>query len=231
MLVNRYPLIAREGWLPIGALFLLASGLHIGISVMMAVPFWFGVLLLTILYRDPPRKVPPVPLAVVGPVDGRVIAIEDIDDSLLEREAKRVVLRMGLSAIHSVRNPMEGKIMKQWYGQQVIDPDTYVVLKKTSTKFAQWVQSDEGDDVIVVLKPNKGWPRPRWYPQSGERIGQGQRFGILPFASTVEILLPANSRIDVALGKKVRAGSDTIATLVHQSQKNEFFDNKKLNLN
>lgn len=215
MLINRYPLIAREGWLPIGALFLLASGLHVGISVWVAIPFWCGVLLLALLYRDPLRKVPPVPLAVVAPVDGRVVAIEDIEDNLLKREAKRIVLTMGLSSIHSVRSPMEGQIMQQWYGQQVIDPDTYVVLEKTSARFAQWVQSDEGDDVVLVIKPTKGWPRPSWHLQSGERIGQGQRFGILPFGSTAEILLPANSRIDVELGDKVRAGSDTLATLVH----------------
>jgi len=215
MLVNRYPLIAREGWVPIGGVILLALGLHLWVSILSAIPFWLCAILLTLLFRDPMRKIPPIPLAVVGPVDGRVIAIEDIEDSLLDREAKRIVLSMSLSSIHSIRNPMEGKVIQQWYGQHVIDSDNYIELKASSTEFAQWVQSDEGDNVVLVIKPKNCLPRPRWYAQSGERIGQGQRFGMVPFGSTIEILLPKNTRIEVELGNIVLAGSHTIATLVH----------------
>jgi phosphatidylserine decarboxylase len=57
---------------------------------------------------------------------------------------------------------------------------------------------------------------PRCYLQLGQRTGQGQRCGYVPFGSRVEVLLPAGIRVRVTVGDVVRAGSDVIATLVHK---------------
>ena len=81
--------------------------------------------------------------------------------------------------------------------------------------FAQWIQSDEGDDVVLIVESGLLNSRPQCYAHSGERIGQGQRCGYIRFGAPVHVLIPSSSRISVAVGDQVNAGSDIIATLVH----------------
>jgi phosphatidylserine decarboxylase len=111
---------------------------------------------------------------------------------------------------------MEGKVMQQWLdvARKIQDEATGSNQEKR-TSYAQWIQSDEKDDVVIVFDAVPHGPRPRCYAQSGERIGQGQRCGFVRFGAQIEILLPENTRLAVAVGDTVRAGSAIIATLVH----------------
>jgi len=68
---------------------------------------------------------------------------------------------------------------------------------------------------MIVVKPVSRLHAPRCYVHSGERIGQGQRCGIVPFGALVDVYVPLNSKVDIKVGDHVRAGSDTLATLVH----------------
>ena len=58
--------------------------------------------------------------------------------------------------------------------------------------------------------------RPHCYVQSGERIGQGQRCGFMSFGARLEVYVPTNSRIDIEVGERVRAGESVIAHFIHQ---------------
>jgi phosphatidylserine decarboxylase len=82
--------------------------------------------------------------------------------------------------------------------------------------YAQWVQSDEGDDMVMVMEAGNPLSQPRCYAHSGERVGQGQRCGFLRFGAQVDVLLPASSRVEVKIGDEVMGGSDLIATLVRE---------------
>ncbi len=207
MLAYRYPLIAREGWrwIALAAAITLLLQWQFG---WLAAPLWLVVGLLLFLFRDPPRRVPPSPLGIVSPVHGRVLSIDTTRDPWLERQAVRITIHMRKSDIFSVRSPMEGKVLQQWLGKRDGPAD--------GPRYAQWIQSDEEDDVLLVIAPSLRALPPRCYVHSGERIGQGQRCGFLYFGGRVEVWVPTGSRIDVEAGDKLRAGSDIIATLVHE---------------
>jgi phosphatidylserine decarboxylase len=81
-----------------------------------------------------------------------------------------------------------------------------------------WIQTDELDDVVIALRGILVLNRLRCGVQSGDRIGQGRRYGLLLSFATVDVYLPANSRIDVQPGGTLRAGSDIIATLIHKEK-------------
>ena len=131
---------------------------------------------------------------------------------------------MSFIDVYSVHSPMEGKIIKQWQkGPRQIQPIATVKSDDTATiaeandalmTFAQCIQSDEGDDVVLVIEAGTLLPSPHCYVRSGERIGQGQRCGFLRFGTQVDVLVPESSRIDVQMGDKVLAGTGIIATLV-----------------
>ncbi len=207
MLAYRYPLIAREGWhwIALAAAIALLLQWQLG---WFAVPLWLPVGLLLFLFRDPPRRVPASPLGVVSPVDGRVLSVDTTQDSYLERQAIRITIQMRMTDILSVRSPMEGKVLQQWAGKHDVPA--------SDPRYAQWIQSDEEDDVLLVIVPNLRVVRPKCYVHSGERIGQGQRCGFIYFGGRVEVWVPTGSRIDVNVGNTLQAGSDIIATLVHE---------------
>jgi len=215
MLAYRYPLIAREGW-PWIALVAAAALLAQWLFAWFALPLWLLLGLLLFLFRDPPRKVPASPLGVVSPVDGRVQSIGTALDPWLERQAVRIVIAKRVLDIFSVRSPMEGKVMEQWIARGKGKDAARKGNVPGGPHFAQWVQSDEGDDVVMVISPGIGALSPRCYVHSGERIGQGQRCGFLHLGGRVEVWVPAGSRIEIEVGDTVHAASDIIATLVHE---------------
>ena len=209
MIAYRYPLIAREGWMIIAIISLLGASLWIFAGLVASIPVWLLVIILLFIFRDPAREISSSPLAIIGPVDGRIEAINKVRDPYADRDAVQIVIQMRILDIHSVRSPTEGKVIKQWHGTK---SDTSEQLGQGN--FAQWVQTDEGDDVVMVVKQHYPLIRPSCYLQSGERVGQGQRCGFVPFSATIEVYLPENARIEVEQGNRLAAGSDIIATLV-----------------
>jgi phosphatidylserine decarboxylase len=220
MLSYHYPLIAREGWIWISLAIFVAGITYINVG-LFSIPLWVFTIFLIYLFRDPHRKIPAVPLGIICPVDGKIIAIEKVHDAYLDRSAICISVKMSFTSVYSAHSPMEGKIMQRWLEtpRKIVpmttvnnsEPDNYVVT------YAQWVQSDEKDDVVMVIEANTFLPRPQCYAQSGDRIGQGQRCGFLRFGTCVDILVPVSTHIDVNVGNKVLAGVDVIATLVRAS--------------
>jgi phosphatidylserine decarboxylase len=203
-MAQRYPVIAREGWIPIA--FFTAVGLYAWDhwSTTVAAIAWATAALLAFYFRDPPRRVPPSPLAVISPADARVLAVGRVRDERLDREAMLVRLAMRPLGVFSLRSPIEGKVMRQWYPQA------------EENLFAQWVQSDEQDDVLLVAQPRGNARRATCGIQSGERVGQGQRCGFLPFGAIIDVYLPVTCRVMVQPGDHVQSGVSVLAKLVHR---------------
>lgn len=207
MLTYRYPLIAREGWPWIGLVAAIALAVQWQFG-WIAVPLWLLAAGMLFVYRDPARRVPASPLGVVSPVDGRVLSVETRNSVYLQKTAVCISIQMSMSDIFSVRSPMEGKVQQQWLGTGK--------ESGTGPRYAQWIQSDEADDVVLVIAPGVTFLYPHCYVQSGERVGQGQRCGFVHFGGRVEVWVPSGSRIAVRPGDTLQAGSDIIAVLVHE---------------
>ena len=184
-----------------------------------AVPVVLFTLFLLYILRDPNRKIPSAPLAVVSPVDGQVTTIEEFHDSYLDRPVKRVTIRINLLGTYGIRSPIEGKFLRQWVYQNNDKanhdndgrrpPALY-----TGRHFVMVLQTDENDSVVMIVRliPMQ---RPHCYVHVGERIGQGQRCGWLMFGGDVDLMLPDTSRLSVKTGDRVRAGSDILASFMH----------------
>ena len=75
MAVARHPIIAIEGRLSLFICAALAMACY-WITPALAVFFAITYLFLLILFRDPHRAIPPVPLGLVSPADGVIESIE-----------------------------------------------------------------------------------------------------------------------------------------------------------
>ncbi|MBE9515522.1 MAG: phosphatidylserine decarboxylase [Proteobacteria bacterium] len=202
--------IAREGR-PYILLSLCIAGLAwFYIGLVPSLPLWSLPFILAFLFRDSVRDIPSEPLAIVSPVDGDVIEVVAVRDGFLDRDAIKIVLSMRLMDMYSIRSPIEGKVMNQWL------VDTHFAVSD-APRFAQWIQTDEKDDLLMAIYTRVLPRRPRCYVQSGERVGQGQRCGFMSFGARLEVYVPTDGRVEVKAGQRVRAGESVIAHFIHRS--------------
>ncbi|GAB4351701.1 MAG: phosphatidylserine decarboxylase [Gammaproteobacteria bacterium] len=212
-------MIAREGW-PL----ILVSVAVAGIATwrfgwLTGLPFWVWVVVASYLFRDPRRKVPALPLAVVSPVDGIVESIVEVDDPCLERRAQRVSICMGVFGAYSLRAPIEGKVVQRRIDRFTGHRCDADAGNDDLDDLGVWIQTDEEDDVVLLIPGGKPLRNPRFYVHAGERVGQGQRCGFIRFGSRVDVLLPLAARVQVAPGERVRSGETVLAMLVHEAAK------------
>ena len=80
---------------------------------------------------------------------------------------------------------------------------------------ALWVQTDEGDDVVLQFVGHRFGLAPRSFVRFGERVGQGQRCAYLRLTRLAEIHLPITSKVQVSVGQLLIAGTDLIGKVPH----------------
>lgn len=202
---RRNSIVAGEG-IPylFAALVAVVAVAHF-VGLVAAVVPALGAIYLFLIFRDPPRPVPAVPLGVVSPVDGRVISVGLTDQGVLGGEAHRIRLRVDSLGTYTARSPIEGKIMD-------IESDGGARRNAVAAS-GLWVRTDEGDDVVLQFADYRFGLVPRAFRGYGERIGQGQRCAYLRLARTAEVQLPLAARVQVSEGQRVTAGSDVLAKL------------------
>ena len=203
MAVSRHSIIAREGQTVVLLSGLAAFAAHFQFSYW-ALILWLLTALLAWLYRDPARIIPSSPLMVVSPVDGRVIRHDVAMDRFLKRDALHIEIQMSVLGVFSLRSLTEGKVLQIWQEDN-----------GHGKCLAIWIQTDEQDDTVLVIRPGRWMRRMSYQLAYGDRLGHGQRIGHILFGSRVDVYLPAHSRCRLEAGDRVKAGSDAIAEFIH----------------
>jgi phosphatidylserine decarboxylase len=204
---RRNPFVAKEGipfLLLVAAAFVAALRYLDIVFAVSAALLWVALFL---LFRDPRRLLPSAPLGVVSPVDGKVVAVDQAEKGVLQGRAHRIRIEVDSFGTYTARSPVEGKIMNL----QSIKTDRVIDYETN----ALWVQTDEGDDVVLQFTGYRLGIAPRAIVQFGERVGQGKRCAFLRLTRYAEIHLPISSTVLVEPGQVVVAGSDVIAKLLH----------------
>ena len=204
---RRNPFVAQEGipFLIIVAVVFVLSLRFFDIAVAMAAALLFFVLVL--VFRDPRRSIPAAPLGVVSPVDGRVVSVDLADKGVFHGEAHRIRIRIDSFGTYTARAPVEGKILS-------LRAASDVEVADYATN-ALWLQTDEGDNVILQFDGYRFGLAPKSFIRFGERVGQGQRCAYLRLTRFAEVHLPIASSILVQPGQVVHAGSDLIGKVPH----------------
>ena len=206
-----HPLIAREGWPFLAISFLSSLAVTWLAGWAWALPLWVIAVFVLQFFRDPPRHAPIGAGLVLSPADGRIVAVEEVDDPWLNRRALKISVFMNVFNVHSNRAPVDGVVKNRWYNPgKFVNAD----LAKASTeneRNALWFQTGDGQDVTCVQVAGLIARRILCYVEPGVRLQRGERYGFIRFGSRVDVYLPPDARPRVALGDKVRASSDVLA--------------------
>ena len=191
---RRIPFVAQEGvpWLLITA--------AVAILLIRYVDPWYAliptalIVFLYLVFRDPHRSVPSIALGVFSPVDGEVVSVDQVERGATGEAAHRVIIRVDSLGTYTARSPVEGTI-------------------KDLGKKALWLQTDEGENVVLKFGGYRLGLAPRAFAEFGERLGQGQRCAYLRLTRTAEVQLPVNGKVLVEPGHTLVAGTDIIGNV------------------
>lgn len=204
---RRNPFVAREG-IPFLAVVVIVTGLILRYGdPLYAIAPALLLIYLFLVFRDPRRRIPAVPLGVVSPVDGVVVDVGLTDKSVLNGEAHKIIIRVNSLGTYTARCPVEGKIM-DFRG----DAAQHQPSRESS---GLWVRTDENDDVVLQFYGHRLGLAPAAFARYGERVGQGQRCAYLRLTRFAEVQLPIHGRVLVSPGQQVVAGTDVLAKLPH----------------
>ena len=208
-----HPLIAREGW-PFLAGSVAVAAIVTAVAGWWSAPFWLAALFVLQFFRDPPRPVPQDTDVVVCPADGRVIAVDEVEDPYLKRPARRISIFMNVFNVHSNRTPLAGEVKERWYNAGSFVNAALDKAARENERNALWIKTAGGKDVVVVQVAGLIARRILCYARPGDQVVRGERYGFIRFGSRVDVYLPLDARPAVSLGDKTRGGSQVLAHLL-----------------
>ncbi len=205
-----HPILAREGWPFIAGTFIVAClWTSIAGFGFIAAVLWVLFVLVTQFFRDPAREVPAMADAVLSPVDGQVIKIEETVNPYTNEDALMISVFMNIFNVHCQRSPIDGVIEDvQYYPGKFVNAD----LDKASTeneRNAVVARLADGTRVTFVQVAGLVARRILCYVQKGDELKKGQRYGFIRFGSRVDMYLPTDATPCVAIGEKV-LGTETV---------------------
>lgn len=173
-----------------------------------AVPFVLLAAFCLNFFRDPDREIPSGPVAV-SPADGKVVAIKRT-----ENEGNRVSIFLNVFDVHVNRTPIGGKVASVTYKK-----GQFLVANREDASMANEQNIITVDGVIggrntrVVFKQIAGLIARRIVcnRKAGDLLEAGERIGLMKFGSRMDVFFGPEWEITVAVGQRVRAGSDVVA--------------------
>ena len=167
-------------------------------------------LFMAFFFRDPKRVPPSDPDVVVSPADGRVTRIGPASTGA---DAPNVIsIFLSPLDVHINRSPIPGKIVDMIYS-----PGKFLMAtnEKASLVNEQNALTIQGEKITVVCKQIAGILARRvvCWKGKGDNLGLGERFGMIKFSSRTDVLLPANVKITVKEGQRVRGGTTVIGRI------------------
>jgi len=205
------PIVADAGKL--GAVPLALSLLSFALGWPRGGAVFLALALFTVsFFRNPRRAIPGDEHTIVSPGDGRVIAVGEIKGPDGTRRL-RIGIFLSVFNVHVNRMPLAGRVVQIERSGNAFLAAFDARAEQHNMRCALTLETASGERLQVVQIT--GWLARRivCYPQVGEWVARGARYGLIRFGSRVDVVLPAHVQPRVARGDRVRGGSSVLASL------------------
>lgn len=166
-------------------------------------------------FRDPDRVVPKNSNAVVSPADGRVISAGIVEkSSFFEGRCLKISIFMSVFNVHVNRIPYEGKVEKISYYPGKFFSANLDKASRFNEHNAIFLETEEGKKLCTVQIAGLIARRIICKAQEGDVLARGQRFGMICFGSRLDIYLPEDTKLNVVVGDRVKAGTSVMGYLL-----------------
>jgi len=203
---------------------MVRDGLFYGLAlIVVAVIVWYSthIVALTLIplllaafflwfFRDPARVIPDDAGAVVSPADGKVTDVSSVLMNGVSRT--RISIFLSVFDVHVNRSPLAGVIREVRYQKGKF---LNAMNPASAEHNEQNAVTVEGDGQTVIFKQIAGLLARRivFHKKVGDRVGRGERVGLIKFGSRVDVLLDSSAALQIKLGDRVKGGSSVLARL------------------
>lgn len=164
-------------------------------------------------FRDPERRPPADPDAVISPADGRVVVAGTPQPAAAPAGSwQQVSIFLSPLDVHVNRIPVAGQVTHVEY-----QPGKFLAAYRGEAATENerneiWV--DHGGTPVAFRQITGVLVRRVVCRlRAGDQVQAGQRFGVMKFGSRIDLFLPPSARLLVEAGARVRAGETIIARL------------------
>lgn len=198
--------------LNVGSLFLIPKTLWLINIILAVLSFGFFVFIIS-FFRVPKRTLTFDENKIIAPADGKVVVIEEAVDEEYFKE-KRLQISIFMSPLNVHRNlyPVSGKVVYTKYhkGKYLVawDPKSSTDNERHSIV----IQKEGKGELLIKQIAGAVARRICNYAREGSEIKQNEELGFIKFGSRVDILLPAGTKVEVALEQQVTSGVTVIAS-------------------
>ena len=159
-------------------------------------------------FRDPDRVIPDVGNAIVSPADGKVVGIENLEESRFYSGACiKISVFMSVFNVHVNRIPFGGTIKKVDYFPGKFFSANLDKASRDNEHNAVFIETEGGAPICMVQIAGLIARRIICAVHQGHSVAKGQRMGLICFGSRVDIYLPADTKPEVLVGEQVSAGT------------------------
>ena len=166
-------------------------------------------------FRSPKRELVISSRSIVCPADGKVVAIEEVEEPEFFNGEKRLQISVFMSPlnVHLNRYPISGKVVYSRY-----HPGKFLVAwhpKSSTENERNTVVLETEYGVSVLIRQIAGFVARRivWYCHTDDEVKQGDELGFIKFGSRVDLFLPPNAKVKVELDEKVQGGISVLAEI------------------
>lgn len=220
--------IHREGneTLIYSAFILIAIAVVLWRSFESQVPFWtfaavFGCIWCVVLnfFRCPIRKFPvdgdcDTELKVVAPADGRIVVIEDVDETEYFHEKRKMVsIFMSLFNVHANWFPVDGHVLqvehfdgnfhKAWLPKAAAENEHADII----------IEATNGQKILCRQIAGAMARRIVTYAKQDDDCYIDEHLGFIKFGSRVDLFLPMDAEICVNMGQSTVGDQTVVAYL------------------
>lgn len=160
-----------------------------------------------LFFRDPYRRVPSMPGAIVAPADGKIMEICQDGE-----KTRRISIFLAPWDVHINRAPYDGKVSTVVY-----TPGKFLAAYRHEASLVNEANSmtleHQGQELVVKQIAGVLARRIVCRVRPGDVLLKGQRYGLIRFGSRTDLLLPYEAEITVKVGDVVRGGETVLAFL------------------
>ena len=160
-------------------------------------------------FRDPKRITPKQNNLIISPADGKIIKIDELEDSSTGEKFRIVSIFLSVFNVHANRMPIDGKFMDVRY----VKGEFLAAFDHKASEFNERTEIEIDTKFgIIKVKQIAGLVARRilCYAKIGEKMKSGDRLGFIRFGSRTDIIIPAGFSLKIKNHQKVYGGETII---------------------